>query len=231
MSTKAKIAVLEDDIDLCDSTVDYLFAKGYDVWGVNSGDCLFARLAAEPVDVLVLDVGLGEECGFDIAVALQAKADVGIIMVTAFGDIEHRVTGLTKGADTYLVKPVDLQELAANIDAVYRRLQLSGRASLRRHWQLDREHWLWIAPDQRKIKLTAKEFLVVQSLAEANGEMIRKTALAQLLNGHTQELGFNRIDVLLSRLRKKVDKTLGAPLPIRAVTARGYVMTVCCQLI
>lgn len=229
MSTKARIAVVEDDVDLCDSTVDFLAAKGYDVWGVNSGKSLLERMATTPVDVLVLDVGLGVESGYDIADALQAKADLAIIMMTAYGGIEHRVKGLTSGADTYLVKPVNLQELAANIDAVYRRLQLSGQAKSRRPWQLDQEHWVWIAPDQRSLRLTAKEYLVVNRLAEADREMVSKMALAQLLNGHAENLGFNRLDVLLSRLRKKVGKALGIPLPIRALTAQGYVMTVDCK--
>lgn len=122
LSAKPKVAVVEDDADLRDSTLDFLTALGYPVWGVGSGEALYQRLADDPVDVVVLDVELPGEDGFSIAGKLQGAADLAIVMVTGRGALDDRLTGLSSGADTYLVKPVNLRELAANIDAVARRL-------------------------------------------------------------------------------------------------------------
>ena len=235
MNAKARVAVLEDDIDLCDSTVDFLDAKGYRVWGVSTGAEFFRRIPSEPVDVVILDVGLGKESGLDIASTLHASSNVAIIMVTALGQLEDRILGLTSGADTYLVKPVNFLELVANIEAVFRRLQHSKPQEGIGPWLLDMQKWLWLPPphagDQRSLQLTAKEYQLVHSLAEAKGGYVSKSELSRTLNGHEHHLGFNRIDVLLSRLRKKCEASLGLPAPIKAIPGLGFVLTVDCRLV
>jgi DNA-binding response OmpR family regulator len=149
MNAKARVAVIEDDVDLCDSTVDFLDAKGYHVWGVNTGVEFFRRMLGEPVDVVILDVGLGKESGLDIASTLHASSNMAIIMVTALGQLEDRIVGLASGADTYLVKPVNFLELVANIEAVFRRLQHSIPQEGVRPWLLDTQKWLWLPPPPR----------------------------------------------------------------------------------
>lgn len=227
---KPRVAVVEDDADLCANTVEFLAALGYPVWGAGSGEAFDRRRPSDPVEVVVLDVELPGEDGFAIAHRLQAAGDVAVVMVTARACLDDRVRGLASGADTYLTKPVDFRELAANIDAVARRLKRPA-ADTSAPWRLDGEHWRWIAPDGAALELTAKEYLLVRCLAEAGGQVVSKAALAARLDGHSTHASFNRLDVLLSRLRKKGEPALQRRLPIRAVTAIGYALTVRCTLV
>lgn len=231
VETKARVAVVEDDADLRDSTLDFLRALGYPAWGAEGGESFQRRLASDPVDVVVLDVELPGEDGFTIAGRLQGRADLGIVMVTGRCELDDRLTGLASGADTYLVKPVNLRELAANIDAVARRLMRPEGPPDGMHWHLDRTNWIWIGPNGASLKLTAKEFIFVRNLAEASGGTVTKGELSAELDGSAASQNFNRLDVLLSRLRKKGEQAFGQPIPIRAVTAVGYAMTARCSLV
>lgn len=226
-----RIAVVEDDVDLCASTVDFLATLGYAVWGVGSGTGFYRRMAVEPVDVVVLDVELPGEDGFSIAGELRRRADVGVVMVTGRGELDDRLRGLSGGADAYMVKPANLRELAANIDAVARRLERFRRAESNPAWRLQRETWQWIAPDGAGFTLTAKEFLFVLSLVEAGGNTVTKAQLAARLDGQATSPNFNRLDVLLARLRKKGRQFLGCDLPIKAVTAIGFAVTARCLIV
>lgn len=231
MNSRPRLAVVEDDRDLCDSLVEFLTAYGFPVWGVHSGEALYERLAENPADVVVLDVQLPGVDGFQVAKALQNQA-IGIVMLTARAALADRLNGLSSGADTYLVKPVDLLELAANIDAVARRLvrQTVRAAADETVWRLEREHWLMVAPDGQSMPLTGKEFALLRYLGEANGAVMGKARLASLIDGHECDTGLNRLDVLLCRLRKKAEQTLGRKLPVKAVNAQGYALTVPCEI-
>lgn len=230
-TSKPRIAVVEDDADLRDNTVEFLAELGYPAWGADCGEAFFRRLAEAPVDVVVLDVELPGADGFSIAERLHAAKDIGIVIVTARSDVDDRIAGLACGADTYLVKPVDLRELAANLDALARRFaRRAPAAGAKISWQLDVESWQWSAPNGSRLKLTAKEYLLVRALAEAGGATVAKARLSARLDSQAVPSSFNHIDVLLSRLRKKGEQAFGQPIPIRAITAIGYAMTVRCTL-
>lgn len=230
-TSKPCIAVVEDDADLRNNTVEFLAELGYPVWGAECGEDFFRRLAEASADVVVLDVELPDTNGFTIAERLRATKDIAIVMVTARSDVADRITGLARGADTYLVKPVDLRELAANLDALARRIvRRAPVARAKISWRLDVENWQWTAPNGTSLKLTAKEYLLVRALTDAGGATVSKTQLSARLDSHVTHSGFNRIDVLLSRLRKKGEQTFGQPIPIKAITAVGYAMTARCTL-
>ena len=121
-----RIAIVEDDADLLLSTQEFLSAAGYQVWGASSAEIFFRRCAAEPVDIVLLDIGLpGEDC-LSVAALLQANTRIAVIILSARDAIEDRLAGMRAGADRYLVKPVNLIELAANIDAVAKRLGIQA---------------------------------------------------------------------------------------------------------
>ncbi|MFZ2853754.1 MAG: response regulator transcription factor [Rhodocyclaceae bacterium] len=230
-TSKPRIAVVEDDADLRDNTVEFLAELGYPAWGADCGEDFFRRLAEAPVDVVVLDVELPDTDGFTIAERLHATQDIAIVMATARSDVDDRITGLACGADTYLVKPVDLRELVANLDALARRIaRRAPVAGARISWRLDAENWQWSAPNGTSLKLTAKEYLLVRALTDAGGATVTKTQLSARLDSRATHSGFNRIDVLLSRLRKKGELAFGQQIPIKAITAIGYAMTAQCTL-
>lgn len=240
-NAKPRIAMVEDEGDFRESAMDYLKASGYEVWGVGSGEEFYKRLLTDAVDIVVLDVGLPGESGFEIAQHLsRSQRTMGIVILSARNQVADRLAGLGNGADCYLVKPIDLQELIANIEAIWRRLQGTQAAvsalesaeasSVGVDWVLDQERWVLISPVNVQIELTSKEFAFIRSLVNAKGEMVGKAALASVLSGNVLEYDYHRMDVMLSRLRKKSLQLTGSPLPVKTVQSYGYAFTARCQL-
>ena len=120
-----RVLVVEDNPILREVMVTILSERGYAVTGLADGEGLDQALAAGPVDVALLDILLGEghEDGYTLAARLRQRCPCGIIMTTALGEREERIRGLDKGADAYLVKPIDFDELEAVIRSVLRRLR------------------------------------------------------------------------------------------------------------
>lgn len=252
-----RIAVVEDDLDLRDNMTDFLEDNGFSVWGVGSATALYRQMLVKPVDVVIVDIGLPGEDGFSIARHLSRMADLALIIVSARTALDDRLTGLASGADLYLTKPVDLRELVANIHAITRRrlatasVPAPGAAASPAAsapsvtaasvtaapvttdscWSLDTHHWELVSPEGKRLALTAKEFHFLLPLAEAGGEMVSKAAIAAKLGNpdHTAA-EYNRIDVLLARLRKKGLQAFGHALPVKTITAYGYALSVACRL-
>ena len=122
-----RVLVVEDNPILREVMVTMLTERGYAVSGLADGEGLDQALAAGPVDIALLDILLGEgrEDGYTLAARLRQRCPCGIIMTTALGEREERIRGLDKGADAYLVKPIDFDELEAVIRSVLRRLRLA----------------------------------------------------------------------------------------------------------
>lgn len=230
-----RVAVVEDDSDLLDTTLEYLRAKGYAAWGAGSAEAFYRRLVIDPVDVLVLDIGLPGEDGIEVAQQLQALHQLTIIIVSARDAVEDRLLGLRAGADRYLVKPVDLAELAANIDAVCRRSSaldaasppMAGPAAPESSipWRLLQQTWQLQAPNGQSIPLTAREFTLLRTLMQQQGKPLTRREIAEMLFGVRTPNPNERLDVLLARLRKKAVSELGQPLPLKTVHQVGYAFT------
>ncbi|WP_211354027.1 response regulator [Thiohalocapsa marina] len=121
---RVRVLVVEDARTLRELIAGALSLRGFEVIALPNGEGLDQVLAEVPVDVALLDVMLGEDCedGFALAARLRRRSRCGIIMITALGEIEHRIQGLEQGADAYLVKPIDFAELEAVIRSVLRRV-------------------------------------------------------------------------------------------------------------
>ena len=228
-----QLAMVEDEADFRECAIDYLHMSGYSAWGAGCGEDFYRRLLVDPVDILILDVGLPGESGFEIASHLRSsRPDIGIIILSARDQVGDRLQGLGNGADCYLVKPVDFQELIANIDAVWRRVrafrhvpQDGVKGILAESWTLDQEGWQLASPEGRQVGLTSKEFLLLRALFAAHGETVSKPAVVEALGGNPEAFDYHRIDVLLSRLRKKWRAATGTELPVRTVQSAGYAFT------
>lgn len=240
-----RIAIVEDDADLLLSTQEFLSAAGYRVWGASNAEIFFRRCAAEPVDIVLLDIGLPGEDGLSVAALLQANTRIAVIILSARDAVEDRLAGMRAGADRYLVKPVNLIELAANIDAVAKRLGIQAappapaqpsrnsyarRASdapnaQQRHWRLATQDWTLTAPEGSSLKLSAREFNLIHRLVMAQGQAVPKKELADAIFGPRVSNGSERINVLLARLRKKAAQSLTQELPIKTAHQVGYAFT------
>jgi len=236
MNTHACIAVVEDDQDLRQSIEEFLTHTGYRVWGVGSAEAFFRQFVVDPPNVVLLDIGLPGEDGFSVAALLRDNPSLAVIILSARDALEDRLKGLNAGADRYLVKPVDLTELTANINAVTQRLALAvSRPAMAlpqpvlkpgsQQWQLNQQSWLLSAPNGLSIVLTAKEFALLHQLIRVQGQVVTKKELAVEVFGSRIANAADRLNVLVTRLRKKTIDSLGETLPIKTAHQIGYVFT------
>ncbi len=128
MADNAAVIVCDDEPDLREAVAEYLSRRGLDVRRAQDGAELRRLLAERPADCVVLDIAMPGEDGLSVARALRAESDIGIVMLTAAGDVVDRVVGLEVGADDYIAKPVDLRELLARLRAVLRRREATQQA-------------------------------------------------------------------------------------------------------
>jgi DNA-binding response OmpR family regulator len=203
------ILIAEDDPDIADLVAHYLQKSGWQTHIAASGDKALAYARAHHIDLVILDLMLPGIDGLDICRALRAdraKASVPIIMLTAKADEADRVAGLDIGADDYVSKPFSPNELVARIRALLRRSQ---RAT-------PQEKMLRFGPlvvdlishsvsyDGRDIKLTAKEFLLLQYLLEHKGRVLSRDILLEDVWGYRYTGGTRTVDVHVRRLREKL---------------------------
>lgn len=232
----AHIIVVEDEASLRADLVEYLSACGHAVAGCADGIALDVALARQPADIIILDVNLPGEDGFSIAKRLRDQSEVGIIMLTARGVNVDRVVGLEIGADVYLVKPVELRELEAQIRTLARRLRVQAAPTpspvatspaarpnaVPSGWVYDQVAWALIAPSGDPVKLTANERTFVNLLVEHPGEPVSRSDIFRALGKREWDVGDRSVDSMVRRLRAKGETQLGQPLPIEAVHGTGY---------
>lgn len=228
----ARIAVVEDEASLRADVVEYLSACGHTVVGCEDGRALDRALAERPADLIILDINLPGEDGFSIAKRLRDHSDVGIIMLTARSVNVDRVVGLEIGADVYLVKPIELRELEAQVRSLSRRLQgaVTPQAApppppSDHQWIYDQLAWALVSPEGGTAKLTANERIFVSLLVEQPGEPVSRSAIFKALGKREWDAGDRSVDSMVRRLRAKGQETLGRELPIEAVHGTGYAFT------
>lgn len=207
-----------------------LQAKGFSTWGVASAEAFYREHAIRPANIILIDLGLPGEDGLSALSHLRQDNRLGIIVITARGSSEQRVAGFVAGADQYFVKPIDIQELLAAIEALWRRLSAgSGAVPPKTNlqytsstWHLDKSNALLIAPDGQKLLLSERELGFLSVLLANPGVVVSKAALHEHLFPDSDEIETHRIDVILSRLRQKVETQFALPLPVRTIFGKGF---------
>jgi len=227
--TMPRIAVLEDEEDLRLSLMGYLSSCGYSVWGAESAGIFYKQLLATPVEVAILDVGLPGESGLQVARHLRELGGIEIIILSGRSSVDDRVEGLNQGANRYLVKPVDMRELVANIQSAIRlREQLasvakSGKAP---SWVLLRADWILQTPEGIRIGLTTREFVFIDCLLRGDRQAASRVELAlALTGGNLDGFDFHRIDMVVARLRQKIAAVTRINTPIKTEQGIGFVFT------
>jgi DNA-binding response OmpR family regulator len=203
------ILVAEDDRDIAELIGRYLKKAGWTPWITASGDEALAHARKHPVDVAILDVMLPGMSGLEVCRSLRtdpSTAALPIIIVTARAEETDRIIGLEIGADDYISKPFSPNELVARIRALMRRSRRNEPEQgtmrlgpvlmdLGRHTVLD---------DGREVKLTAKEFLLLQYLMRHRGRVLSRDLLLADVWGYTYTGGTRTVDVHVRRLREKL---------------------------
>lgn len=218
---KVRILVVEDEADLRGAVVSYLRLSGFAADGVGSAQAMDAWLEGNDCDLVVLDLGLPDEDGLALANRLRRR-DRGVIICTARGTPADRMRGFVQGADHYLVKPVDLVELVAvarNLAA--RIVEAAGAVA----WGLDSRRWMLIPPDRPPVSLTRSEVVILSTLAEQAGKAVARDVLIERMGHNPQTYDIRRMEILVRRLRRKVESQAFEPLPLQTVHALGYAFT------
>jgi DNA-binding response OmpR family regulator len=215
-----RILIAEDDHDIAELVAHYLQKSGWDTHIAPSGDKALAYARAHHVDLVILDLMMPGMNGLEICRALRAdstKASVPIIMLTAKANEEDRVAGLETGADDYVAKPFSPNELVARIRALMRRSQRTAPAekSLRLGPIVVDLVSHAVSYDGREIKLTAKEFLLLQYLLEHKGRVLSRDVLLEDVWGYRYTGGTRTVDVHVRRLREKLPVLADALVTIK----------------
>jgi DNA-binding response OmpR family regulator len=201
-----------------DSIEGGLLVENYAVDWVRDGAGAELALAAQVYDLVLLDLGLPRKQGMDVLRSLRARGlDVPVLIVTARDSTADRVAGLDAGADDYLVKPFDLDELLARIRALLRR-RVSRTSSVIRHGRVELNFATHEASlDGEAVTLSAREFAVLRALLDEPGTVVKKSALEEKLYGWNAEVESNTIDVYVHHLRRKFGQGF-----IQTVRGVGY---------
>lgn len=226
---RLKVAVLEDDAEFRDAIlVPQLAAQGFEVEGFAGAADLYRRMLAVTFDLLVLDLRLGDGYGLDVARYLRQHTSIGIVTLTGQGTRAEQVIGLSEAVDAWLLKPVDIDVLAATLRSVARRLP---PASPRRedeqaamHWQLSDDGWHLLAPDRRSVPLNLQERSMLACLFANAGHLVAHRDILDAIEVVADNFDRHRLEILIHRLRRKVAGELGLSLPLRSVRGAGYVM-------
>lgn len=235
------IVVVEDETSLRRDMVEYLRGCGFDAVGARSGRELDDCLAARPVNVVILDVNLPGEDGFKIAARLRETPSIGVIMVTARGTSVDRIVGLEIGADAYLVKPVEMRELEAQVKSLARRLDSvaalarpaasapvtegGGGAGEEGRWVLDTTEWALTSPAGVRINLTSMEMKLATLLTGQARQPATRDQISLALYNRRWNPDDRSIDTVVGRLRHKIEGAIGGPAPVKSVHGVGYVFS------
>lgn len=224
-----RIVVVEDDADLRGELVFNLSDDGFNVAGVGDGASLYRELQQQPADMVILDIGLPGEDGFSIARRLRddpSSHSIGIIMLTARGELDNRVRGLKNGADVYLVKPVDFLELRACIESLSRRLSVAKPVSPAGRWGYFPAQWELVSPYGAKIKLTLSEKKLIEILIREPGKAVKRREI--IVSGFDESPAYydeRRLEAIVSRLRRKIEQAYPFSQPIQSAHGVGYAFT------
>jgi DNA-binding response OmpR family regulator len=223
MTDKARVLVVEDDPDIGDVVRRSLRREGYDVRLAEDGGAALDEAAVFEPDAVVLDLGLPQLDGVEVCRRLRADGDVPILMLTARDSVDARVEGLDSGADDYLVKPFDRQELLARLRALLRRRPPRGSASLSvGDVRLNPATHEAFRGDRRR-ELTAREFELLEFMMRNERLVVSRDTLLEEVWGYAPFSETNTIDVFVSNLRRKLEQD-GAPRLLHTVRGAGYVM-------
>lgn len=215
-----RILLVEDDELLGDGVRAGLMQYGYIIDWIRDGQSALQAILMESFDTIVLDLALPKKSGLEVLKAMRAQNIMTPVLILTANDlIEDRVKGLDAGADDYLVKPFDLQELSARIRALQRRTVaradptiIFGRLTID---PATRQAYL----DDELLLLPRREFALLHKLLEQAGKVISKEQLLQTLYGWGEEIDSNALEVHIHNLRKKLGKEF-----IRTIRGVGYII-------
>lgn len=226
------ISIVEDEKILRDELAFQLKHHGFKVETFSDANSFYRFLAVNPNTVAVLDIGLEGENGLSVCQYLRTfNKQIGIVFVTARSLRDERLEGLEAGADAYLVKPVDVSELIVILrrlgERYYDATHGGDSPTLppthpALHWVFKSKNRALISPQGIETNLTLSEFQLMSALVQKDNMFCSHVELGLALGLHPDDLDKHRIEVILSRLRAKIERQTGVTLPLRSLRGVGY---------
>ena len=220
-----RILIIEDELPMRTALQDVLQAEGYRVLAAVDGEMGLRRAMEEKPDLILLDIMMPKLDGYAVCQELRRFSNpVLVLMLTAKGQIEDRVTGLDAGADDYLVKPFSTEELLARVRALLRRIHRQAQAPIKlRLTDVEIDLVRQTANRGRKaLHLTTKEFSMLRLMAETPGEPVSRERFLDVVWGYTAFPTTRTVDNHIASLRSKIEKDPDAPHWIKTVHGVGY---------
>lgn len=220
---KKKILVIDDDEKMNNLLRDYLSGFDYEVISALDPVTGLELLKSEKPDLIILDVMLPTMNGFEACKEIRKENSIPIIMLTARGDVTDRIVGLEIGADDYLPKPFEPRELVARIQSIFRRIVSSktGNEIKFDNLILDIDKHL-VCLEGKYIELTTMEFEILELFVKNQGKVLSRDRLMEMLKGTDWESYDRSVDVLISRLRQKLNDDPRHPKFIKTMWGSGY---------
>ena len=235
MAERSHIVVVDDEPEICEMLADYLGHAGFEVSTAGDGQAMRRVLEERAADLVILDINMPGEDGLSLARYLRANSKVGIVMLTAAGEVVDRIVGLEMGADDYLAKPVDMRELLARIRAVLRRAPADQAPAAGEEraapthkvrlgaCELDLDAHRLYAIDGEEVPITSMEFDLLKAFAEHPNRVLSRDQLLDLAHNKDWEPFDRSIDIRIARLRRKIEADPAKPQVIKTVRGAGYI--------
>lgn len=229
MNELAHVFLVEDDRSLAQLVLEYLTMQSYKVTVEARGDLAIERILAAEPDLIILDIMLPGKNGLDICRELRPQTNVPIIMLTARSDEIDQIVGLEVGADDYIAKPVQPRLLLARINALLRRAKSQSETAEKPAADIisigaleinKRKQEVYL--DKAAVELTTNEYELLNLFALSAGKTLSRDDLLNRLRGIGYDGMDRTIDMLVSRLRKKLGDDSAKPFKIKTVWKKGY---------
>ncbi len=229
--------LVDDDVEIGDLLVRYLKKFNISCLAVTDGKAMRQHLAVAHVDIILLDLMLPDEDGLSLLRALRGNvtnSHIPILMLTARGELADKITGLEMGADDYVVKPFDARELVARIHTVLRRHTTQPHATqvhpekeiIFNQRRLNCHSRQLTTPQNTVIPLSNAEFRLLIAFIERPGQVLSRDQLLNIARGRSTDVFDRSIDLLVSRLRQKLDDDPRHPTMLKTVRGEGYMFSV-----
>lgn len=226
----ATILIVEDDPEIREMVGDLLTRNGFTVKAAGDAPAMDAVLARTRPDLVILDLMLPGEDGLSICRRLRSRSDISILMLTSKSEEIDRVVGLEMGADDYLVKPFGTRELLARVRAVLRRGQAVRPASPERRYSFDAfsinlDTRQLLGPNEAAVNVTSAEFDLLACLVQHPRRVLSRDQILDHMRGRAAGPFDRTVDMLISRLRRKLDEASPGSNLISTVRNGGYLFT------
>lgn len=228
MVAMLSILMVDDDAQIRQLLSDYLSDFGMSVVAVADGKAMEEALNKSSFDLVILDLMLPGEDGLSLCRSLRAESDIPILMLTARGEAMDRVVGLELGADDYIVKPFEPRELVARIQTILRRARGNPESRKEQNeagfmgWRLNYVLRHLVSPKELVIPLSNAEFRLLTVFIQNPNRILTREFLLDSARGRDMDVFDRSIDILVSRLRQKLNDDSRTPTLIKTVRGEGY---------